>query len=59
MEATNTSLPTEVSRIAVKLPPFWAERPTVWFNQAASQFALAGITDERTRFHYIVSQLEQ
>jgi hypothetical protein len=37
----------------------WAERPTVWFNQAASQFALARITDERTKFHYIVSQLEQ
>jgi hypothetical protein len=59
MEAANTSQPMEISRVAVKLPPFWAERPTLWFNQAASQFALAGITDERTKFHHIVSQLEQ
>jgi hypothetical protein len=59
METTTTSQPSEVSREAVRLPPFWAEWPAVWFAQADSQFTLAGISDERTRFHHITSQLEQ
>jgi hypothetical protein len=59
MEPTNASQPTEVSRVAVRLPPFWPERQALWFAQADSQFTLAGITDERTKFHHITSQLEQ
>jgi hypothetical protein len=55
--ATTTS--SEVARVAVPLPPFWPERPDVWFSQTDSQFAIAGITSETTKFHYVVSQLEQ
>jgi hypothetical protein len=51
--------PAEISRVAVRLPPFWAERPVVWFTQAEAQFSLAGISNERTKFHYIISQLDQ
>jgi hypothetical protein len=50
---------TEKSRMAVRLPPFWAERPAVWFAQAEAQFSLAGISSERTKFHYVISQLDQ
>jgi hypothetical protein len=57
MEVTNSTQPAEVSRIAVRFPPFWAEMPAVWFTQVEAQFALAGISDERTRFHNIISQL--
>ncbi|GFT41817.1 uncharacterized protein TNCV_1666801 [Trichonephila clavipes] len=32
--------PPQVYRISPKLPPFWADKPTVWFAQAESQFAL-------------------
>jgi hypothetical protein len=30
----------------------------VWFVRVEAQFALAGISDERTRFHHIMSQLD-
>jgi hypothetical protein len=43
MENTNRTQPTEVSRVAVRLP----------------QFSLAGVTDERTKFYHVLSQLDQ
>jgi hypothetical protein len=58
MEAPG-SLPAEISKVAVRLPPFWAERPAVWFAQAEAQFALAGISSEKTKFHHVISQLNQ
>lgn len=47
-----------VNRVAVKLPPFWADRPSLWFSQAESQFLIAGITADATKFHHVVSQLD-
>jgi hypothetical protein len=48
-----------ITRVAVRLPPFSAERQAMWFAQAEVQFSLAGISSERTKSHYVVSQLEQ
>jgi hypothetical protein len=31
----------------------------VWFTPAEAQFSLAGVTDERTKFYHVLSQLEQ
>jgi hypothetical protein len=59
MEAMEGIQPAEISRVAVRLPPFWAERPAVWFAQSEAQFSLAGISSERTKFHYVISQLDQ
>jgi hypothetical protein len=56
MQTTDNSPPAEVSRVAVRLPPFWAERPAVWFAQAEAQFILAGISSEQTKFYYVISQ---
>lgn len=47
-----------VHRVAVKLPPFWSDKPKLWFSQADSQFTLSDITNEVTKFHYVVSQLD-
>lgn len=47
-----------VHRVAVKLPPFWSDKPSLWFAQADSQFTLSDITNEVTKFHYVVSQLD-
>ncbi|XP_050538512.1 uncharacterized protein LOC126903963 [Daktulosphaira vitifoliae] len=47
-----------VNRVAVKLPPFWSERPSLWFSQVDSQFAISGITSEETKFNYVVAQLD-
>ena len=49
----------DVCRVAVRLPPFWPDRPAIWFAQAESQFEWAAITRQRTKFNYIVSQLNQ
>jgi hypothetical protein len=42
----------------VRLPPFWPDRPGLWFAQAEAQFALASVTSEKTKFNYVISQLE-
>jgi hypothetical protein len=34
-------------------------RPDVWFLQAEAQFSIAGITQDLTKFHYIISHLDQ
>jgi hypothetical protein len=57
MEAADSSPPAEVSRVALRLSPFWAERPPVWFAQAGAQFFLAGISSEKTKFFHLISQL--
>jgi hypothetical protein len=44
--------------VGVRLPPFWAERPAVCFDQAEAQFFLAGISSEKTKFCHVVSQTD-
>jgi hypothetical protein len=58
MDTADSLSRTEISRVSVRLPPFWAERPTVWFTQAEAQFSLAGITSEKTKFFHVISQLD-
>jgi hypothetical protein len=48
----------EVSRLAVRLPPFCAEEPEVWFALVEAQFTLADITKAKMKFYYIFSQLD-
>jgi hypothetical protein len=58
METVDSSIPAKVSRVAMRLPPFWAERPAVWFAQAEAQFTLASFSSKQTKFCYVISQLE-
>jgi hypothetical protein len=51
-------MPAEISRVAVRLPSFWAERPVMWFAQAEAQFSLAGVNNGKTKFYYVISQLD-
>jgi Txe/YoeB family toxin of Txe-Axe toxin-antitoxin module len=59
MEGTDGTQSAEISSMAVWLPPFWAEWRAMWFAQVEAQFSLAGISSERTTFHYVISQLDQ
>ena len=41
------------------MPPFWKERPALWFAQLDAQFELANIEDEKTKFSYVVAHLQE
>jgi len=55
MDTTDETVNSAVYRVSVRLPPFWPDRPAVWFAQAESQFELAAITRQCTNFNYVVS----
>jgi hypothetical protein len=59
MAAAQTTPPAAVAAVAVKLPPFWVDNAEVWFLQAEAQFAIAGITSERTAFYHVLAALPQ
>lgn len=51
-------LRAEISRVAVKIPPFWKPNVNLWFMQVESQFVTASITSEETKFHYVLGAIE-
>ncbi|XP_070172276.1 uncharacterized protein [Polyergus mexicanus] len=46
------------SRMELRIPPFWPEDPELWFAQLEGQFALSNITDDNTKYAYILSRIE-
>lgn len=50
---------SELFRVGVRIPPFWPEKPTIWFSQIEGQFSMARITDDLTKFHYVLSHLDR
>lgn len=42
-----------------KLPAFWKDEPEVWFLQVESCFRICGITQDATKFEYLVMSLDQ
>ncbi|GFT78910.1 hypothetical protein TNCV_3093181 [Trichonephila clavipes] len=40
------------------MPPFWEEKPEIWFFQVEAQFSIANIKQEETKFNYLVAQLD-
>ncbi|KOC65240.1 hypothetical protein WH47_09819, partial [Habropoda laboriosa] len=41
-----------------KLSLFWVDKPEIWFYQVEAQFHICNITQEDTKFNYLVAQLE-
>lgn len=49
---------SDVCRVGVRIPPFWPEKPAIWFAQIEGQFMISNITADATKFYYVISQLE-
>ena len=45
--------------VSIKLPTFWAKRPNIWFAQAEAQFDIQKITEEKTKYSYLVAALDE
>jgi hypothetical protein len=48
----------EANKVSIKIPPFWREKPEIWFYQVEAQFNICKIVTEETKFNHLVSQLE-
>uniref|UniRef100_A0A1I8IFH7 Integrase catalytic domain-containing protein n=1 Tax=Macrostomum lignano TaxID=282301 RepID=A0A1I8IFH7_9PLAT len=48
-----------VAAVSVKAPPFYRNNPDAWFQTLESQFKLARITSEETKYHHLVSNLPE
>ncbi|XP_055951489.1 uncharacterized protein LOC129987546 [Argiope bruennichi] len=55
---TTTVMDAEANKVSIKIPPFWCEKPDIWFYQVEAQFEINKISTEETKFNYLVSQLE-
>jgi hypothetical protein len=47
-----------INRVGIRVPPFWPEKPALWFAQLEGQFALSNITQDATKFYYVISHLD-
>ncbi|GBM87074.1 hypothetical protein AVEN_117921-1 [Araneus ventricosus] len=47
---------TELHKVIVKIPPFWIDKPEIWFYQVEAQFKISAITAEEAKFNYLISQ---
>lgn len=47
-----------VDRVGVRIPPLWASDPEMWFAQIENQFALAKVTSDETKFHYVAGNMD-
>lgn len=49
----------EICAASVKLPQFWTNCPEAWFIHAEMQFASRGVTQDKTKYEYVVTALPQ
>ncbi|QQP37499.1 Uncharacterized protein FKW44_017781, partial [Caligus rogercresseyi] len=49
----------DINHVTVKLPPFTSLRPTSYFTRIETQFEIARISNERTKFNYLLSSIPE
>ncbi|GFR68169.1 Gag pol protein [Elysia marginata] len=47
-----------INSVSIKLPEFWTTSPEVWFARVEAQFGTKNITQDQTRYDYVVSALD-
>lgn len=47
-----------ICKVSVKVPPFWYQKPAMWFAHIETQFRVVGITADQTKYDYVVSNLD-
>lgn len=57
-QKTGECLDPPISRVSFKAPPFWKVNPKLYFAQIESQFIIAGITADNTKFHHLIAAIE-
>ena len=57
-QPSDSSSSFTLNRVGIRVPPFWPEKPAVWFAQLVGQFALANVTQDTTKFCYVISHLD-
>lgn len=50
--------PSNVSRVAIRVPPFWPADPALWFGQLEGQFLINGVTRDDTKYGYVIGNLD-
>lgn len=47
-----------IEYVSMRMPPFWPEKPAIWFAQLEGQFVLCNIKKDITKFYYVIGQLD-
>lgn len=56
--ATSPMYGNFVSRVSVKVPPFWSDHPEIWFAQIEAQFVVSGIVADETKYSTVIAAIE-
>lgn len=54
-----SSLPAQLNGVSVKPTGFWRNSPELWFVHLESQFDLASIVSDKTKFNIVISALDE
>lgn len=49
---------TNISRVSLKVPPFWHDSPEIWFAQIEAQFTITQTTTDNSKFNNVVGAIE-
>jgi hypothetical protein len=47
-----------VSKVTLKIPPFWRKNVRVWLRQVEAQFITTGIKHEQTKYYHVLGNLD-
>ncbi|XP_055910580.1 uncharacterized protein LOC129944945 [Eupeodes corollae] len=50
--------PETITRVAIRIPSFWHEKPQIWFAQIEAQFKTANISKDSSKFNTIIGAIE-